>query len=315
MTSPASAPACLAGGVALNCVANARAARDGTLRRDLGPARRRRRRRVPSAPRCGPAPAAATSRGRGDRGRVDGMSGAAPRPGFAHEEIAAWLDRNGIALHASSPTRRARRAVAAALDDGQIVGWFQGRMEFGPRAAGPPIDPGRPRGRPTGAPHQPLVKGREGFRPFAPAVLAEHAADWFELDRRPALHDRHRARRGDGPGVGRCRRRLTGRADGVRRSPGRRPFRDPGVHPRRRLGPGPDRRRRPSPPSTACSAPSTRRTGCPVLLNTSFNRKDEPIVCTPADALRCFVTAGLDVLVIERCLVTRADLPPDVVAA
>ena len=153
------------------------------------------------------------------------------------------------------------------------------------------------------------IKFRESFRPFAPAVLRERASEWFDLKPEhespymllvaPVLEDRRVRRR---------RRRPAGH--GARSRPAaagqRGPLRDPRRDPRRLQCPDPDRRRAiATPASTGLLEAFDRLTGCPVLVNTSFNVRGEPIVCTPEDAYRCFLATEMDVLVMEDVVIVK----------
>lgn len=286
---------CLGGGVALNCVANARLVRDGPFAEvwiqpapgDAGSAVGAAlwaHHQVNEEPRV-PSPG-------------DGMSGCALGPEFSDAEIRTWLEQAGID-HVTLPTDQQRdEVVAAAIDAGDVVGWFQGRMEFGPRALGQRSILADPRDRSMVTRVNRSVKGREGFRPFAPAVLATHAKEWFDLDRESpymllTAGVRSSAPSGpDGAEVTGFTERLSSvvsglpactHVDGSARLQTVDADRSPALH--------------------GLLTAFHRRTGCPVLLNTSFNRAGEPIVRSPADAYRCFVEAHLDLLVLGRCLV------------
>jgi carbamoyltransferase len=174
-------------------------------------------------------------------------------------------------------------ATAERIAAGKVVGWFHGRMELGPRALGARSIIADPRGAGMRDRINALVKKREAFRPFAPSVLAERTSDHFELDRaspfmllvcsvRSAL---------DLPAIT--------HVDGSARVQT--------VH------------RETNPRFAALIEAFERRTGCPMVLNTSFNMRDEPIVRHPAEALACFMRSGLDVLVLEDFLLDRSDLP------
>jgi len=173
--------------------------------------------------------------------------------------------------------------VAERLAGGQVVGWFHGRMEHGPRALGARSILADPRGDDVRERVNRRIKKREAFRPFAPSVLAGHAAGHFALDRPSPFM------------------LLTCQVTS--------PLALPAVT-------HVDGSARPQtvaddvcPRFAALLAAFHRRTGCPVLLNTSFNVAGEPIVCTPSDALLSFTASGLDVLVLEDFLVERAALP------
>ena len=175
-------------------------------------------------------------------------------------------------------------------------------MEFGPRALGARSILGDPRSPTMQKLLNLKVKYRESFRPFAPSVLREHVADWFELDDdSPYMLLVADVRAEPAPADER------GRGGAVRhRQAQRAALRDPGGHPRRLFGADPDRaRRRPTRATTRCSARSTQRTGCPVLVNTSFNVRGEPIVCTPEDAFRCFMGTEIEVLVAGNCVLRK----------
>ena len=228
------------------------------------------------------------------------MSGAALGPSFDPADIGAWLDGVGVA-HEVVPDLRDRCArVAVALADGAVVGWFTGPMEFGPRALGHRSILADPRDASMVGRINQMVKGREGFRPFAPAVTADAAADWFDLDRPSPYMLRtvpvQSFRPPPSPG-GSFAERLSSVAsdlpacthvDGSARVQ----TVDAADHEA----------------LSVLLEEFDRLTGCPVLLNTSFNRADEPVVRTPADALRCAVAAGLDLLVLEDRLVGRTAL-------
>ena len=293
---------CLAGGVALNCVANGRLVREGPFA-DVWI--------QPAAGDDGSALGAALwgwhevgDRPRLDPVQPDGMSGAALGPVFDHEEIAAWLRESGVTF-LELPEEELVDEVARELAGGAVVGWFEGRMEFGPRALGHRSILADPRSPEMVQRINAAVKGREGFRPFAPAVLAEEAGAWFDLDRPlpymlatvPVLGATAEADDGGPAGW---------RGDFARRIAEVQSPLPACTHVDRSARVQTVSAER-SPSFHRLLRAFHRRTGCPVLLNTSFNRKDEPVVCTPADAFRCFVAASLDVLVLERCIVRAVD--------
>jgi carbamoyltransferase len=293
--------ACLAGGVALNCVANARLLAEGPFEEVWV---------QPAAGDDGGAIGAAcwawydVGRRRRTARSGDGMSGCLLGPGYRDDEIATWLSSLGVAFERPSEDELLD-SVAEALDQGLLVGWFQGRMEFGPRALGNRSILGDPRPAANVGRINSLVKGREGFRPFAPSVTAEDAAEWFQLDRpapymvvtaevrsdrlRPSTpHGRVGSADDFAGALATDRSEISActHVDGSARVQTVTPGSNPRFH-------GLLRR-------------FAERTGCPVLLNTSFNAAGEPIVMTPADALRCFERTGLDVLVLEGCLIRRS---------
>jgi len=255
----------LAGGVFLNCVLNAR------LRRDAGFDG------VFAFPAAGDAGAAAGAAA---------LVAEAPRRALPHAYWGDTFDDGAVARALRDTPHRLvddpAAAAAAALARGRTVGWFQGRMEFGPRALGArsiladPRDPGiRDR-------LNRRVKFREGFRPFAPAVLLEEAADWFEdAAASPFMLDAFRARPG-----------RAGRIPGVVHVDGT----------ARVQTVAPDH---PLPAFRRTLERFFSATGVPVVLNTSFNVRDEPIVRTPEEAAACFAKTGLDVLVMGRAVAEK----------
>lgn len=293
---------CLAGGVALNCVANARLAKDGPFD-DIWI--------QPASGDDGSAAGAALwawhqihGQPRTAEPNTDGMSGMFLGPAFAQQEITEWLTDNDIPFTTAPSAEVLYETVAEAIDAGSLVGWFTGAMEFGPRALGhrsilaDPRDPG------IVTRLNLAVKGREGFRPFAPAVLAEEATAWFDLDKAlpymlmttPVHGDQLRS-----PETATYALGFTDRLSAVRSTipacthvdySARVQTVDQATNPE----------------FHGLLSAFHRRTGCPVLVNTSFNRDGEPIVCSPADALRCFHAAGLDLLALEGCLIRRRDL-------
>jgi carbamoyltransferase len=243
------------------------------------------------------------------------MQGAFLGPSFSDEALAEWLRMQGIDAERVDPAALPVR-IAELIDLGKVIGLFQGRMEFGPRSLGSRSIIGDARSPSMQSVLNLKIKFRESFRPFAPAVLRECVSEWFEFDT-------------DSP--------YMLMVAGVRQS-----------------------RRLPTPPESASLwgidklkvqrsvVPAVthvdysariqtvrrdenpffydviqafyQRTGCPVIVNTSFNVKDEPIVCTPEDAYRCFMKTGIDVLVLGSYLVVkpaavREALPPVAVAA
>ncbi len=273
-----SANLCYAGGVALNCVANGRLLREGPFARLFVP---------PAAGDDGGslgAAALAHVRLSGERPAAKPMTRADHGPAY---DAGRALAGSGLAAEPYVPD-----SVAARLEAGQVIGWYSGRMEFGPRALGhrsilaDPRDPGM-RERLNRQ-----VKRREAFRPFAPSVLAGHASEHLDLDHpSPFMLETCQVRSPVGlPAVthvdGSCRPQTV----------------DPAVEPR----------------YAELLAAFHRRTGCPVLLNTSLNVAGEPIACTPTDALLTMAAAGLDALVLDDVVVERAALPaglPELVAA
>jgi carbamoyltransferase len=294
----------LAGGVALNCVANARLLREGPFERLWV---------QPAAGDAGGAVGAALfvwhqllGRPR-SAGSGDFQKGSLLGPGFSGSEVRRFLDARGVPYQRLDEADLLRRA-ASLLAEGRVVGWFQGRMEFGPRALGARSILADPRDPSMQARLNQKIKFREGFRPFAPSVLAEEAAEWFELPRAQ-----------ESPYM--C---LTAAVRPERRVP---------ISPQDLavMANDPDLCRRvkvvrslvPAVTHVDCSARLQtvdrqrnerfhrllrafhEQTGCPILVNTSFNVRGEPIVCTLEDAWRCFQLTDLDVLVVEDCVVEK----------
>ncbi len=293
---------CLAGGVALNCVANGRLLREGPFDSVWI---------QPAAGDAGGALGAALAvwhhylEGERPAPTDDAMQGARLGPAYGMDEITARLDTLG-AVYAVLDEARLYDEVAARLAQDQVIGWFQGRMEFGPRALGGRSILGSPLSADMQSRMNLKIKYRESFRPFAPAVKYDKVADWFEFEgespymlfttdvaghRRLPLNgdaqdatglERLRVKRSEIPAVT--------HVDGSARLQTVHPDTDPRFY--RLLD------------------AFERRTGCPVLVNTSFNVRGEPIVATPADAYRCFMRTDMDCLVLENALLLKADQPP-----
>lgn len=289
---------CLAGGVALNCVANGRILRESGCE-ELWV--------QPAAGDAGGALGAALAAWHEHFGRPrtpshpDAMAGARLGPAYTDEEIEAVLRRHGaVYQRVNEETLLAR--VVALLAAEQVVGWFQGRMEFGPRALGCRSILGDPRSARMQSVLNLKVKFRESFRPFAPAVLVERAREWFELETVSPYMLLVAPVRG-------CRRRPV--PEGLRGLELLQAPRSaiPAVthvdYSARIQTVGPE------------AEPRFRRllerwaavTGCPVLINTSFNVRGEPIVCTPDDAYRCFVNTQMDWLAMGSFLLERRRQP------
>jgi carbamoyltransferase len=293
---------CLAGGVALNCVGNGRLLREGPFRQLWI---------QPAAGDAGGALGVAQliwhrycKHPRTVRPGRDGMGGAYLGPAFSPEAIEEYLRAAG------APYERLDRAallgrVALLLAAEKVVGWFDGRMEFGPRALGARSIIGDPRSPRMQAQMNLKIKFREGFRPFAPSVLRERARDYFDLDcespymllvapvqreRQIAMTEAQRGLwgieqlnvvRSDIPAVTHID--YSARIQTVSRDT--------------------------NPNYYDLIAEFERLTGCAVLVNTSFNVRGEPIVCTPADAYRCFMRTHIDHLVLGPFLLDKAAQP------
>ena len=308
---------CLAGGVALNCVGNGRILREGIAdemwiqpaagdaggalgvamniwHRFLGQPRVSAERAGTWVPRrasaARPAPYA------------DAMNGAYLGPSFSCDQIQQFLDGRGVAATRLPPAALAER-IAALLADEKVIGLFQGRMEFGPRALGARSIIGDARSPKMQSVMNLKIKFRESFRPFAPAVLRERVSEWFEMDadspymllvadvrsdRRLSLPpdasnlwgiDQLNVPRSTTPAVTHVD--YSARIQTVRRDT--------------------------NPLYYDILEQFEARTGCAVIVNTSFNVRGEPIVCTPEDAYRCFMRTNMDALVLENFLLFKED--------
>lgn len=296
----------LAGGVALNCVANGRLLREGPFD-DIWV--------QPASGDAGGALGAAqfvwyqlldnprqtTS--------MDSQAGSLLGPAFIDEQITTILTKAGTKFRHFDREQSLMECVAQLLADEKVVGWFQGRMEYGPRALGCRSILGDARSPKMQSVMNVKIKYRESFRPFAPIVLREAASEWFEIQpqhespymlivadvangRRTQLSQdqlqlmsqsadlcaRVNVPRSEIPAVTHVD--YSARLQTVDH------IRNPRLH---RL-----------------LTEFQNRTGCPVLVNTSFNVRGEPIVCTPEDALRCFMATEMDVLVLENCVVLKS---------
>jgi carbamoyltransferase len=294
---------CLAGGVALNCVANGKVLRD--LRFDKVWVQ-------PAAGDAGGSLGAALAayhleldRPRHLSNEMDGMSGSYLGPSFDQHEIRERLTAAGALFEELGDDEVIDR-TASALADEKAVGWFQGRMEFGPRALGARSILADARSPAMQRTLNLKVKYRESFRPFAPSVLREDVADWFELDvdspymlmvadvvepRRRAMSEAERnlfgidklnVARSDIPAVTHVD--YSARVQTVHRET------NPRYH--------------------ALLGRFKELTGCPVLVNTSFNVRGEPIACSPEDAFRCFMGSEIDVLVVGNCFLRKDHQAP-----
>ena len=310
---------CMAGGVALNCVANGAIARAGAFddiwiqpaAGDAGSAigvALAIWHRYLEKPRISPE-ASGTWRSSRDTASgippyADGMKGAYLGPRQSEAEIEAFLRRGGYP-YAKHEREALPREIAALLAAGKVVGLHQGRMEFGPRALGGRSIIGDARSPTMQAVMNLKIKFREGFRPFAPSVLREKVADWFELE-------------SDSPymllvaGVlGKRRRTMTPDEEArwgieklnVARSE------IPAVTHIDYSARIQTVRRETNPLYWQIIDEFNTLTGCPVIVNTSFNVRGEPIVCTPEDSYRCFMRTELDVLVLETCVLVKEGQP------
>ena len=293
---------CLAGGVALNCVANGRILRESPFE-DVWV--------QPAAGDAGGALGAALSvwyrylgNHRPDPNGLDSQHGSYLGPSFSNDAVKAYLEGEGYPYHQLDPGQRAR-IIASQIATGKIVGYMAGRMEFGPRALGARSILGDPRRGDTQTVMNLKIKYRESFRPFAPSVLEERASEYFDLDRpstymllvanvreerrlpqpsgkKLSMLDRLKVKRSDIPAV--THLDYSARLQTVNKKV------NPNFH--------------------AVISEFDKLTGCAVLVNTSFNVRGEPIICTPEDAYRCFMRTEMDVLVIEDYILFKDEQPP-----
>jgi len=322
---------CLAGGVALNCVGNGRVLREGPFEQiwiqpaagdaggALGVAMSIWHRHLGN-PRQSPESLGTwqrTEKAEGDQkaeGRrqkaegtpkyADGMSGSYLGPKFSEAEIAAAIKEGGWIATRVEPDRVAD-IVGEHLASERVVGLMQGRMEFGPRALGGRSILGDARSPKMQAVMNLKIKFRESFRPFAPAVLREHVAEWFELNGESPymllVADVKTDRRLPVPAAA---EKLWGIEKlNVPRST------VPAITHVDYSARIQTVRRETNPLYYDIMAAFNRRTGCPVIVNTSFNVRGEPIVCSPQDAYRCFMRTNMDVLVLENFILERTAQP------
>jgi carbamoyltransferase len=292
---------CLAGGVALNCVANGKILRDGRYQGLWI---------QPAAGDAGGALGAAlacfhlykgqprTSSGNA----LDGMRGAYLGPSFSQAEVESRLQAVGAKFITCSDESLVQSCVAALVEE-KALGWFSGRMEFGPRALGARSILGDPRSPSMQSTLNLRVKYRESFRPFAPSVLREQVADWFEMDtdspymllvagvaerRRVQMTEEQQKLFGiEKLNVPRSEIPAVTHVDYSARVQTVHKETNPRYH--------------------ALLTAFHEATGCPVLVNTSFNVRGEPIVCTPEDAFRCFMGSEIETLAVENCFLRKED--------
>jgi carbamoyltransferase len=267
---------CMAGGVALNCVANGRVIREGPFKNLWV---------QPAAGDAGGAVGAALFAHNCVLGnpRNFRMEHAFWGPRFSDDEIRAFLDARRLPYKVLSRDEMIRETARRLDEDQAVVGWLQGRMEWGPRSLGSRSILADARNRENWKRVNLKIKFRESFRPFAPTVLAENCSDWFDLDREsPYMLLVCQVKEGRSiPAVthvdGSARVQTVTKAQHAEFYDLLREF--------------------------------DRRTGCPVLINTSFNVRGEPIVCTPEDAYLCFMRTQMDVLVLGNQILDKRDQP------
>jgi carbamoyltransferase len=295
---------CLAGGVALNCVGNGKILREGPFKNLWI---------QPAAGDAGGALGAALfvhhqllDAPRTVDPKRDSQRGTLLGPGFSDDEIGAFITERGIKARKFDDVESLTDRVADVMQHEAVVGWLQGRMEFGPRALGARSIIGDARSRQMQTTMNVKIKFRESFRPFAPSVLREKVSEWFDID-------------ADSPYMllvapVKDSQRMSVVQDGAK-----------GLDKLRQI--------RSSVPAITHVDFSARvqtvnaednpvyhrllqkfyeKTGCPVIVNTSFNVRGEPIVCTPEDAYRCFCRTNMDFLVLGSYVIdkTEQDLPP-----
>jgi carbamoyltransferase len=291
---------CLAGGVALNCVANGRLLREGLFEHIWI---------QPASGDAGSALGAALVGWYHNHPERllragDAMRGTYLGPSFSNATIAQELDALSAPSH-ELPDYELFARLAGYLDQGKVVGWFNGRMEFGPRSLGARSILGDPRNRTMQSVMNLKIKYRESFRPFAPAVLEEEVQNQFELVQpspymllvapvkkelcQPMTSDEEQLFGIEKLNV--CRSSLPAitHVDYSARVQTVSAQTNPRFH--------------------ALLQAFQQRTGCPTLVNTSFNVRGEPIVCTPSDAYRCFMRTDMDVLVLENHLLLKDEQP------
>ena len=292
---------CLAGGVALNCVANGKILREG-LFRDVWV--------QPAAGDAGGALGAALAawhlyEGKPHHAREgDLMRGAFLGPHFSEEQIRGYLDSVGGVYELCDEDDLLDR-VAEVISHGAVVGWFQGRMEFGPRALGSRSIIGDPRDPRMQSVMNLKIKFRESFRPFAPSVMAERVSDYFELDRpSPYMAIVAPVRKELRTSMTSEQQRLFGIDKlNVRRST------IPAITHVDYSARIQTVHRENNPRFHELIRRFEALTGCAVLVNTSFNVRGEPIVCTPEEAYICFMRTGIDYLVLENFLLEKSRQP------
>lgn len=293
---------CLAGGVALNCVANGRILREGPFD-DIWI--------QPAAGDAGGALGAALcvwhrylgNERKNDTG-FDTQLGSYLGPSFSGQSVENFLASNGCVYHELDPAKRAI-TISELIAEGKIIGYMTGRMEFGPRALGARSIIGDARRQDTQTVMNLKIKYRESFRPFAPSVLEEKVSEYFETDKpspymllvarvreerclpQPSkdgvpMRERLKVKRSDIPAV--THLDYTARLQTVNKK------NKPDYH--------------------EIISEFEKLTGCAVIVNTSFNVRGEPIVCTPEDAYRCFMRTEMDVLVIDNFILFKKEQPP-----
>ena len=292
---------CMAGGVALNCVSNGRILREGPFK-DIWI--------QPAAGDAGGALGAALSVWYEYLGNSrtasagDDMNGAYLGPRAQAGDIKAYLDETGAHYEELNDVVLMPR-LAELLSHENVLGWFQGRMEFGPRSLGGRSIIGDPRSQKMQSIMNLKIKYRESFRPFAPAVKAERVSEWFEIDRRspymllvaPVKKEKCRTMTSEQQQLFGIEKLNIPRSELPSITHVDYSARIQTVH------------QETNPRFHKLLDEFEDATGCPVLVNTSFNVRGEPIVCSPEDAYRCFMRTEMDYLVLENFLLSKDDQP------
>jgi carbamoyltransferase len=293
---------CMAGGVALNCVANGRILREGPFKNIWI---------QPAAGDAGGALGVATliwhrhlKNARSVTPGRDSMRGSYLGPWWDPEEIERELAGLSASFTRLAPEEMPRR-VAEIMADEKVVGWCNGRMEFGPRALGARSIIGDPRSPRMQTQMNLKIKFRESFRPFAPSVLRERVAEWFEMDTdspymllvAPVKQERQIAMTNEQEGLWGIDKLNVPRSD------------IPAVTHVDFSARVQTVEAQTNPQYHAIISEFERLTGCPVIVNTSFNVRGEPIVCTPTDAYRCFMRTNIDFLVVGPYLLDKREQP------
>jgi carbamoyltransferase len=293
---------CLAGGVALNCVANGRILRESPFENIWI---------QPSAGDAGGALGAALSvwyrylgNERAHPNGCDSQQGSNLGPSFPNKDVKAFLGSKGYPFYELADAKRTR-IIAEQIAQGNIVGYMCGRMEFGPRALGARSILGDPRSSDTQTVMNLKIKYRESFRPFAPSVLEEKASEYFDINIPSPymllvadVKEERRIPQPSGDGIQMLERLKAKRSD------------IPAVTHLDYSARLQTVNQNDKPDYYAVIAEFEKLTGCAVIVNTSFNVRGEPIICSPEDAYRCFMRTEMDILVIENCILYKEDQPP-----
>lgn len=292
---------CLAGGVALNCVSNGRILREGPFENIWI---------QPAAGDAGGALGAALSvwyrflgKERPDPKGHDQQYGSYLGPSFSNEAVVSFLESKGYPYQVLGPEERAG-VIAKQIAEGKIVGYMAGRMEFGPRALGARSILGDPRNKDTQTVMNLKIKYRESFRPFAPSVLEEKVSEYFDTETPSPymllvakVRKERRLPQPSGDGIPMMERLKVKRSD------------IPAITHLDYSARLQTVNKKDKPDYHEIISEFEKLTGCAVIVNTSFNVRGEPIICTPEDAYRCFMRTEIDILVIEDCILFKEAQP------